>query len=119
VAGRDGEVIASADTYERLSDQLERMAVEWDGSSSSTSSRLTSSVSIELPLPRLPTPFGPLSDPKVPIAVGTLMGDRMYRLRIDTGVEVSVTPRHLAQQEGLDWQALPAVQAVGIERCSV
>lgn len=31
VARRDGEVVASADTYDELSDQLEEAVVEWAG----------------------------------------------------------------------------------------
>ena len=29
VAHRDGEVVASAETYDELSDELERLAVDW------------------------------------------------------------------------------------------
>jgi predicted aspartyl protease len=73
-------------------------------------------VSIEFSLPRKLTPFGPLSDPKIPVDVRTLRGYRTYRFLIDTGADTSLAPRLLAQQAGLDCDTLPEVQVVGVEQ---
>lgn len=43
----------------------------------------------------------------------------MFDFLVDTGADVSVAPRRVAQQVGLDWQALPEMTAVGIERGGV
>ncbi len=83
------------------------------------SSRPTWSVSIEFPLPRKATPFGPISDPKIPIAVRTLAGYVGYRFLIDTGADLCLAPRALAQQIGLDWDALPETRVVGVEQGGV
>lgn len=77
------------------------------------------SVSIEFPLPQKQTPFGPLSDPKIPVAVRTLAGYRTYRFLIDTGADFALAPRRLAQQIGLDWGSLPETQVVGVEQGGV
>jgi len=76
-------------------------------------------VSIEFPLPQKHTPFGPVSDPKIPIAVKTLAGYRTYRFLIDTGADFSLAPRRLAQQIGLDWKALPETRVMGVEQGGV
>ena len=78
-----------------------------------------SPVSIEFPLPRRDTPFGPISDPTIPVAGRTLNGDRTRAFLIDTGADLSVAPRYLARQVGLDWGALVPVSIMGIERAGV
>jgi len=78
-----------------------------------------SSVSIEFPLLYKQTPFGLLSDPKIPIEVKTLAGYRTYRFLLDTGADFSVVPRRLAQQVGLAWGTLPEAQMVGVGQGSV
>jgi predicted aspartyl protease len=76
-------------------------------------------VSIEFPLPQKHTPLGPVSDPKIPVAVRTTAGYRTYRFLIDTGADFSLAPRRLAQQIGLDWDALPETQVMGVEQSGV
>lgn len=76
-------------------------------------------MSIEFPLPQKSTPFGPVSDPKIPVAVRTPGGYRTYRFLIDTGADFSLAPRRLAQQIGLDWDALPETQVMGVEQGGV
>lgn len=78
-----------------------------------------SSVSIEFPLLYKQTPFGPLSDPKIPVGVKTLTGYHTYRFLVDTGADFSVVPRRLAQQVGLDWDTLPEAQMRGVGQGSV
>ena len=86
---------------------------------SSTSSRLTLFVSIEFPLPQKHTSFGSISDPKIPILVRTAAGRVSYRFLVDTGADFAVAPRLLAEQVGLDWDALPEVRMVGVEQSGV
>jgi len=76
-------------------------------------------VSIKFPLSQKYTPFGPVSDPKIPIEVRTLAGYRTYRFLIDTGADFSLGPRRLSQQVGLEWDALPEAQVVGVEQGGV
>ena len=76
-------------------------------------------MSIEFPLVRRQTPLGPISDPTILVAVRTPTGYRNYRFLIDTGADCSVVPRRLSQQIGLDWEALPAVDAIGVGRAGV
>ncbi len=76
-------------------------------------------MSIEFPLLRKPTPFGWISDPKIPVTVGTLAGSVSYGFLIDTGADFSVAPRRLAQQIGLDWDVLPEARVVGVEQGGV
>lgn len=76
-------------------------------------------MSIEFPLPQKSTPFGPVSDPKIPLTVRTLAGYRTYRFLIDTGADFSLAPQRLAQQIGLDWDALPETQVMGVEQGGV
>jgi predicted aspartyl protease len=76
-------------------------------------------VSIEFPLARKNTAFGPISDPKIPILVRTHAGYVSYRFLLDTGADFSVGPRHLAQQVGLNWDTLPEVHMVGVEQGGV
>ena len=77
------------------------------------------SVSIEFPLPRKQTPFGPVSDPKIPIAIRTLTGYITYRFLIDTGADFSLAPRLLGQQIGLNWDRLPQTRVLGVEQVGV
>lgn len=76
-------------------------------------------MSIEFPLPQKQTPFGPVSDPKIPVAVRTTAGYRTYRFLIDTGADFALAPRRLAQQIGLEWNALPEAQVMGVEQGGV
>lgn len=71
-------------------------------------------MSIEFPLLQRQTPFGIVSDPKIPIAVRTLAGYRTYRFLIDTGADLSLAPRGVADQVGLDWDTLPEAQVRGV-----
>jgi len=73
-------------------------------------------VSIEFPLPQKSTPFGPVSDPKIPVAIKTLRGYRTYRFLIDTGADFPLAPRRLAQQIGLAWDACPETRVTGVEQ---
>ncbi len=70
---------------------------------------------IEFPLGRKQTPFGVLPDLKIPVAVHVRHGWRIYRFLLDTGADFSLAPRHLAEEVGLDWEALAEAQVVGIE----
>jgi predicted aspartyl protease len=76
-------------------------------------------VSIEFPLRSKLTAFGRVSDPTIPIAVQTSVGERTYMFLLDTGADFSVAPRRLAQQVGLEWTTLPEAQVVGVEQRGV
>jgi len=76
-------------------------------------------VSIEFPLFLKNTPFGPVSDPKIPVGIRTLAGYRTYGFVIDTGADFAVAPGRLAQQIGLDWNALPETRMTGVEQGGV
>lgn len=76
-------------------------------------------MSIEFPLLQKITPFGLVSDPKIPVAVKTQTGYRTYRFLIDTGADFSLAPRRLAQQVGVDWGACPETQVIGVEQGGV
>ncbi len=71
-------------------------------------------MSIELPLPLKVTPLGPVSHPEIPVAITTLIGPRVFRFVIDTGVDFSLAPRRLVQQAGLVWEGPPEVQAISV-----
>ena len=73
-------------------------------------------MSIEFPLLQKITPFGLVSDPKIPVAVRTLAGYRTYRFLIDTGADFSLAPRRLAQQVGLDWNECRETSVTGVEQ---
>ncbi|MBI4546377.1 MAG: aspartyl protease family protein [Ignavibacteriae bacterium] len=73
----------------------------------------------EFPLPQKQTPFGLVSDPKIPLSVRTLAGYSTYRFLIDTGADFSLAPRRLAQQLGLEWKTLPETRVMGIEQAGV
>src|SRR5438067_3820224 len=85
----------------------------------STSSRSTASVSIEFPISRRRSPFGPIVDPRILIEVRTVGGFRGYSFLLDTGADVSVVPRRMAQQLGFDWGSLPDAGVTGIGRDTV
>ena len=76
-------------------------------------------MSIEFPLPQKTTAFGPVSDPKIPVAVKTSKGFRTFRFLIDTGADFSLAPRRLAQQVGLNWDVLTPAQVIGVEQGGV
>lgn len=71
-------------------------------------------MSIEFPLRRRWSPFGPIVEPKILIEVRTVQGYRGRHFLVDTGADFSVAPRGLVQQVGHDWAVLPAVDAAGI-----
>ena len=71
-------------------------------------------MSIEFPLSRRWSPFGPIVDLKIIIEVRTLKGYRGRHFVIDTGADFSVAPRALAQQVGHDWDRLPVVNVSSI-----
>lgn len=48
------------------------------------------------------------------IEVRTLAGYRSREFLVDTGADLSVAPRRLAQEVGLDWEVLPVVAVTGI-----
>jgi predicted aspartyl protease len=74
---------------------------------------------IEFPLLFKQTIFGLVSDPKVPVLVLTSNGPEERRFLIDTGADVSVAPRRLAEESGLVWSDLPVVDLVGVEQHGV
>lgn len=76
-------------------------------------------MSIEFPLRRKQTAFGPVSDPKIPIDVRTTDGPRRFMFLIDTGADLAVAPRRLADQVGLDWNTLPTSRLQGVEGSGV
>ena len=73
-------------------------------------------VSIEFPLAQKSSPFGIISDPKIPISIRTLAGYFTYRFLVDTGADFSLAPRRLASQIGLDWNTLQETLVTGIEQ---
>jgi len=53
-------------------------------------------------------------DPRIVIDVCALRGYLRREFLIDTGAELSVVPRYLAREIGLDWDSLPAVRVIGV-----
>jgi predicted aspartyl protease len=76
-------------------------------------------VSIEFPLAYKHTPIGPVTDPRIPLGVRTVAGDVTYRFLVDTGADLSVAPRSLAVQVGLDWDSLPEAGVLAVGRGAV
>lgn len=76
-------------------------------------------MSIEFPLRQKRTPFGLVSDPKIPVWVRLSQGERRYSFLLDTGADFSLAPRRLARQLGLEWESLPDTQVVGGEQRGV
>ena len=76
-------------------------------------------MSLEFPLAQKRTPFGSVSDPKIPVTVRTRAGEQRYRFLIDTGADFSLAPRDLAEEIGLDWDRLPEARLMGIEQGGV
>ena len=70
--------------------------------------------SIEFPLLQKFTPFGIISDPRIPVSILTPLGDLRRAFLIDTGADFSWAPRGLAEQVGLDWQGLSEAGVGGI-----
>lgn len=70
--------------------------------------------SIEFPLLQKQTPFGRISDPRIPVRIHTLAGETTFLFLVDTGADFSLAPRRLAAQIGLDWQSLPAAAVRGV-----
>jgi len=73
-------------------------------------------VSIEFPLARKQTPFGPVSDPKIPVAVKLAAAYVTYRFLVDTGADFSLAPHWLGLQIGIGWDTLPEAQVRGVEQ---
>ena len=73
-------------------------------------------MSIEFPLLTKDTPFGTISDPKIPISVRTRAGYRTFRFLMDTGADFALAPARLAEQVGLDWNRLPETGVTGVEQ---
>ena len=48
------------------------------------------------------------------IEVRTLAGYRSREFLVDTGADLSVVPRRLAQEIGLDWGSLPVLPVTGV-----
>jgi hypothetical protein len=73
-------------------------------------------VSIEFSLGRKQTPFGPISDPKIPVAIKIGAGYVVYRFLIDTGADFSFAPHWLGLQTGAKWDTLPEARVRGVEQ---
>ena len=71
--------------------------------------------SIEFPLLQKRTPFGLISDPKITVRIKIKGRYRSYRFLLDTGADFALAPRHLAQEIGLRWEALPQTRVIGVE----
>jgi hypothetical protein len=76
-------------------------------------------VSIEFPLSRKLSHFGPLVDPRILIEDRTIRGFRGYSFLIDTGADISIVPRRLIPEFGFDWNKLPDASIIGIGRGTV
>jgi predicted aspartyl protease len=72
------------------------------------------SASIEFPLLQKPTPFGLICDPRIPLVVRSPAGDLNYRFLVDTGADISVAPRYIAEMAGLDWNILESATFMGV-----
>jgi hypothetical protein len=76
-------------------------------------------VSIEFPLPRRWSPFGLIVEPKILVEVRTQAGYRGSHFLVDTGADVSVASRALAQRIGHDWERLPVFRITGVGPASL
>ena len=72
------------------------------------------SVSIEFPLRRKTTAFGRISDPRISVQVRTLDGWITYEFLIDTGADLTLVSRDLADDLGLTWDDLPPAEVRGV-----
>lgn len=72
-------------------------------------------MAIEFPLGRKQTPFGFISDPKIPVRVRIAAGYVVYRFLIATGADFSLAPRWLGRQVDAPWEALPETRVRGVE----
>jgi predicted aspartyl protease len=72
------------------------------------------SASFEFPLAYKQTPFGPLSDPRIPLVIRATAGDLTFGFLVDTGADFSVVPRRIADEVGLDWDHLPDATFMGV-----
>lgn len=71
-------------------------------------------MSIEFALLLKETPFGLISDPRIPIGLPTSPGLEVIHFRIDTGADFSVAPRRFAEFAGPDWETLPDARIAGV-----
>jgi hypothetical protein len=73
-------------------------------------------VFIEFPLGQKQTPFGPVSDPRIPLAIRIEDRYVTYRFLVDTGADFSLAPLWLGLQAGITWDALPEARFRGVEQ---
>jgi predicted aspartyl protease len=73
-------------------------------------------VSFEFPLLTKRSIFGLISDPRIPVMVPTRAGPEEQSFLVDTGADVSLAPRYLAEKIGLPWERLPQAAITGIEQ---
>lgn len=71
-------------------------------------------MSIEYPLARRRTVFGLIVEPRIIIEVRTLTGYHSREFLVDTGADLSVAPRRLAQDMGHDWDGMPVIPVTGV-----
>ena len=69
---------------------------------------------LEFALTFKPTVFGLIGDPRISISVRTSRGLRDFRFLIDTGADVSLAPRSLADLLELNWERLPRAAFAGV-----
>jgi hypothetical protein len=78
IARRGDEIIATAATYDELSDKLDQAAVPWADLLIEYVGP-TDRIHIELRIFYRLTPLGPVSDPTIPVKVATSAGPRAHR----------------------------------------
>jgi hypothetical protein len=72
-------------------------------------------VSIEFPYRYKESPFGRLPDPLATIFVCTWYGWRPFDFLVDSGADVTMVPKSLAEWVGVDLKKLPRLRSYGVE----
>lgn len=114
IARRAGEVLASAATYEDLSNLVDALAEDGEDLIIEYVEPVESVRVYGVPFTGEADPVCRVSDPTIPVTIQTQVGVRTYMFLVDTGADCAVAPRRLAQQLGLIWTSLPPAQVVGI-----
>ena len=69
---------------------------------------------VEFPYRYTDSPFGPLPDPRISISVETLYGWKSLQFVVDSGSDVTLVSREIADLVGLDFKNAPMLISGGI-----
>ena len=72
-------------------------------------------MSIEFPYRYKESLFGRLPDPLITISVNTLSGWRPFDFLVDSGADVTMVPKSMAEWVRIDLKKLPRLRSYGVE----